>query len=164
MAVTDIKSSKTVIGQGYKGNITVTAENHGGFTETFDVTAYANTTIIASQAVTLTSGNFTTITFTWNTTGFAYGNYSISTVADIVLGETDTEDNNFTDGWVFVSIPGDINGDQYVNAKDAVLLGTAFSANQGQFSFNPNADINDDQWCNAKDAVTLGTHFNEHWE
>jgi hypothetical protein len=164
VAVTDIKSSKTVICQGYKGNITVTAENHGGFTETFNVTAYANTTIIASQAVTLTSGNFTTLTFTWNTTGFAYGNYSISAVADTVLGETDTLDNTFPDGMILVTIPGDINGDQYVNAKDAVLLGTAFNSDQGQPSYNPNADINGDQWCNAKDAVILGTHFNEHWE
>jgi hypothetical protein len=126
VAVTDIKSSKTVIGQGYKGNITVTAENHGGFTETFNVTAYANTTIIASQAVTLTSGNSTTITFTWNTTGFAYGNYSISAVADTVPGETDTADNTFIDGWVYVGIPGDINADGIVEMMDFYVLSQHF--------------------------------------
>jgi hypothetical protein len=126
VAVTDIKSSKTVIGQGYKGNITVTAENHGGFTETFNVTAYANTTIIASQAVTLTSGNSTTITFTWNTTGFAYGNYSISAVADTVPGETDTADNTFIDGWVYVGIPGDVNADGIVEMMDFYVLSQHF--------------------------------------
>jgi parallel beta-helix repeat protein len=169
IGITGITTSKTVVGQGFNLNINTTIFNYGDDTETFNVTVYCNETAITLPngenytPVTLGSGNFTTVAIAWNTSGFAKGNCTVSAVADTVPGETDTEDNNFTDGWVFVSIPGDINGDQYVNAKDAVLLGAAFNSNQGQPSYDPNADINGDQWCNAKDAVILGTHFNEHW-
>jgi len=69
----------------------------------------------------------------------------------------------FIDGWVFVTILGDINGDTYVNAKDAVLLGVSFASSIGLPNWNPNADLNDDGWVNAKDAVILGIHFNEHY-
>jgi len=130
------------------------------------------------RGVRLHSGNQNTLTFTWNTTEVAKGNYTISAVADTVPGETDTEDNNFTDGWVFVTIPGDVNGDPYVNIKDAVLLNGAFGAvhitdpsdprycqywrgNEGPFS--PNVDINGDGYINIKDAVLQGAHFGEHW-
>jgi outer membrane protein assembly factor BamB len=61
------------------------------------------------------------------------------------------------------TIPGDINGDQYVNAKDAVILGKAFGAKRGDPRYSPNADINDDEYVNAKDAVILGTYFGQHW-
>jgi hypothetical protein len=37
---------------------------------------------------------------------FARGNYTISAYAKPVPGETDTADNNFTGGWVIVSIKG----------------------------------------------------------
>lgn len=57
-------------------------------------------------------------------------------------------------------IPGDVNNDDYVNAKDAVLLGVAFYPFG---TYNPDADINADNYVNAKDAVLLGAHFNEHW-
>jgi parallel beta-helix repeat protein len=170
IGVTNVTISKTgclplpTVCQGYTATINITILNCGNSTETFNVTLYANTTVIATFTnVTLTSRNSTTITFTWNTTGFAKGNYTIWACACPVLGETDTLDNTFPDGMILVTIPGDINGDTYVNAKDAVILGVAFNSHAGELSFNPNADINGDQWCNAKDAVILGTHFNEHW-
>jgi len=163
VAVTNVTSSKTVVCQGYSLNINVTAANHGGYTETFNVTVYVNTTSIATQTVTLRSISSTTITFTWNTSGFVKGNYTIKAYAWPVLGETDTLDNTFPNGMILVTISGDINGDTYVNAKDAVLLGVAFNSKKGDPSYNPNADINDDDWVNAKDAIILGKNFNEHW-
>jgi hypothetical protein len=125
VAMTDVTPNKSVVGEGYGCNITVVTEDHGGYAETFNVTVCANTTIIASQAVTLTSGNSITITFTWNTTGFAYGNYSISAVADTVSGETDTADNTYTDGWVKVTVAGGIDGSGRVDVGDLNLLGLA---------------------------------------
>ena len=159
VAVTDIKSSKTVIGQGYKGNITVTAENHGGFTETFDVTAYANATIIASQAVTLTSGNFTTITFTWNTSGSAKGNYTISAYAEPVSGETDTADNTCTDGVVTVTIPGDVDGNRDVDILDVVKITSIYAAKLGDPPFKPNSDIDGDGTITILDVVICTSHY-----
>lgn len=109
-AVTNVTSAKTVVCQGYCANINVTVENQGEVAESFNVTTYANTTLIETIEVTLPSGNFTTITFRWNTTDFAKGNYTISAYAEPVPGETDTADNNFTDGWIIVAMVGDITG------------------------------------------------------
>jgi outer membrane protein assembly factor BamB len=46
VAVTNLVCSKTVVGQGYTLYITVTVENQGDVTETFNVTAYYNGTAI----------------------------------------------------------------------------------------------------------------------
>lgn len=63
-----------------------------------------------SARVTLPSRNFTTISFTWNTTGLTKGNYTINAYAESVPGETDTTDDSFTDWRVIVSLVGDITG------------------------------------------------------
>lgn len=160
IAVTDVWPCKTVVGQSYRMIANVTVANLGDFAETFNVTLHANETFIEQQAIVLTNGTVATATFTWNTTGFAYGNYTIWAYATPVEGETYTSDNTFGDGWVYVSIPGDINGDQYVNAKDAVILGGAFYP---AGIYNPNADIDSDEYVNAKDAIILGTYFGQHW-
>ena len=108
VAVTNVTSSKTIVGQGFNANINVTVANQGSLAETFKITAYANATSIASQNITLSSGNSATITFTWNTTGFAKGNYTIWANALPVQGETDMADNWLTGGWVVVTWQGDL--------------------------------------------------------
>ncbi|MCD6445472.1 PKD domain-containing protein [Candidatus Bathyarchaeota archaeon] len=61
-----------------------------------------------------------------------------------------------------VSYPSwDINQDGVVNAKDAVILGVHFGAEEGQPQYLQPADINRDGFINAKDAVILGLHFGE---
>jgi parallel beta-helix repeat protein len=159
ITVTAVAPSKTVVGQGYCLNINVTLANQGDFTETFNVTVYANTTAIQTKTLTLTSGNSITITFTWNTAGFAKGNYTISAEADIVPGELSITDNKFANGEVKVTIPGDINGDNFVNYLDGILLGAAFSSRTGELNWNPNADINSDDYVNYLDGIILGANF-----
>jgi parallel beta-helix repeat protein len=110
LAVIHSTTSRTVVGQGYSLNINATVANRGDYTENFNVTAYANTTAIQTETLTLTSQSFTTLTFTWNTTGFAKGNYTISAYAEPVPGETDTADNNCTGGWILVAMVGDLGG------------------------------------------------------
>jgi hypothetical protein len=170
VATVNLTSTKTVMCQGYCGNLTVTAQNRGDFTETFNVTAYANTTNIASQNVTLSSGNTTTLTFTWNATGFAYGNYTISAYAWPVPSETDTSNNNFTGGVVKVTIPGDINGDFKVSLADLVLLANAYGTTPASGgkpgvlgAWNPNADINGDGKVSLADLVIMANHYGQHY-
>ena len=98
----DLSSSKTVLKQGDDCSINAVVVNDGNYTEIFDVTAYADTIIIGTQLVTLSGGNSATITFTWSTTGFALGSYTISAYATPVLGEMDTTDNTYIDGVVTV--------------------------------------------------------------
>jgi hypothetical protein len=161
VAITSVALSKTVVGRGYGLNVTVTAADLGSFPETFNVTAYANTTIIASANVTLSGGNSTNITFTWNTTGVAYGDYDMIAYAQPVMGETNTTNNNCTGGLITVSIPGDINGDFKVNLQDLVLLARAYDSKPDSANWNPNADIDDNGMVNLSDLVALSQHYEQ---
>jgi len=172
VAITSIARSKTVVGQGYSLNINVTAANQGDYPETFNVTVYANTTSIETKEVTLPIGNSTTITFIWNTTGFAKGNYTISAYAEPVPpGEADTEDNTFIDGDVFVSIPGDVNGDKKVNILDCILIANHFGHVNGdghtpgskEWFDCANCDINSDTKTNVLDCIVLSNKFGQSW-
>ena len=238
----NVAPHKTVVGQGHTANITVTIENQGTYTETFDVTCHAGQQPTSEQKEAFWSlgdvnrdnyinmpdsdlimaaygsypghprwnpdadlnqdlhvntidvviwttnegkniwthfelwlpiqtqmlsniplGMSTTLTFTWNTTGFAYGNYTISAYALPVSGETDTLDNTFVDGWALLTLPGDINGDKKVNILDAILLSNSFNTKPGDAAWNPNADINGDLKVNILDAIILAGHFNQKW-
>ena len=91
VAIKNITTSKTVVGQGYNLYINVQVTNKGNRIETFNVTVYVNTTFLATQTVNnLTIAEPSTITFTWNTTGFAKSNYTISAYASPVPCETNT--------------------------------------------------------------------------
>jgi hypothetical protein len=163
VSVIGVSCSKTVVGQDYSLNVTVTAAGLGSYPETFNVTAYANTISIASQNVTLPSGSSTDITFVWNTTGFAYDNYTISACAWPVLGGTNTSNSNFTGGNVVVTIPGDVDGNGIVNMGDIVSILLAFGSTLRQPNYNPNCDIE----CNGKvdmgDVVIALLHFGQHY-
>ena len=162
MAVKNITISKTIVGQGYSITINITVENQGGYAETSNVTLYANTTAIATVTnITLTSGNSTTITFTWNTTGFAYGNYTISAYAWPVSGETDTADNTFVDGLIKVSCVGDLNGDYVTDGQDYQLVKNAIPSMPELPKWNPNADLNDDGIVDGQDFQTVKNNIGQ---
>jgi len=91
------------------------------------------------------------------------GNYTVSAYALPVQGETHTADNTFIDGGVFLTLPGDINGDQKVNILDAILLANAFNSKPGDPKWSPNADINGDNKVNILDAIVLAGYFNQKW-
>jgi len=168
--VTNVIPFKTVVGQNYSLSVNVTVENQGNYNETFSVTAYAdlNTTIIGDeifigkQNVTdLCPGNQTTLTFTWNTTGVAKGNYTISAIADQVLGETDTTDNTLVDGTVLVTFPGDVNGDGKVRVDDVLAVALAFGSNYGDPDYDANLDINGDGKIRVDDILTAALNFGQ---
>jgi hypothetical protein len=150
---------KTVIARGYNLTVNVTASDPGSWTETFNVTVYANTTYVTSQNVTLPSGASITLALTWNTTGFAYGNYTLSAYAWPVPGETNTANNNFTDGWVVVTFPGDILGTGNVSLADLVALARAYGSTPGSSNWNPNADITGSGSVGLQDLVILAQNY-----
>jgi len=162
VAVTDIAVSSNTVYQGWIVGINVTVANLGNATETFTATLYYDTTVISTQNIQNLEPNATlTLSFAWNTTNVPYcHNYTIKAVASTVLGETNTANNEFVYSFVKVKIRGDINGDGYVNIKDAVILGVAFGAKLGDPNWNPQADLNQDGYVNIKDVVILGRNFN----
>jgi hypothetical protein len=159
IAVTNIVGSKAVVGQNYSIFINVTVENQGEYTETFNVTVYANTTSIATQTITLTSANSTTITFTWNTTGFAKGNYTISAYAWPVLNETDPTDNTFNDGTVLVTVAGDVTGEGLCDMQDISILVDKFLKTPKDLRWDPNCDVNDDGIIDMADISIAVDNF-----
>jgi len=128
LAVVNVTPFKTIVGRGLALRINTTVTNQGDSDEIFNVTAYANETIIETRTnIILTSGSSTTITLTWDTTGIPYGNYIISAYAWVAPGETDISDNTLTDGWVLVTVPGDVNGDGKCNILDVKMVKLAYS-------------------------------------
>lgn len=159
--IVEVTPFKTIVGQGYRMNINVTAANQGNYTDTFNVTIYANITEIETKEITLQSGNSVNITFTWNTTGFAKGNYTIWAYAWPVPGEIDMTDNEFTDGVVTVAMQGDINADGIVDIYDCVKIAVAYSSAPNDPNWDPNADINNDKLIDIYDLVIIAIHYAE---
>lgn len=171
IATLDVKRHKTVVGQGYNCRINVTVKNEGSFPETFNLTLYANTSVIETKEIILESGASTTITFTWNTTCFAKGNYTIWAYAWPVPGETDTADNTFVNGWVVVAMVGDIAGigtfpntlpDGKIDMKDVAVVSKQFGIHHPDPRYIPNYDINGDGKNDMKDIAIVSKQFGKH--
>jgi len=142
----------------------VTVENQGGFIETFNVTAYVNTTIIGTLPVTLNPGENQTLTYTWATTGFTYGNYTISARADIVPGEIDTTDNTMIyPRYTFLTIPGDIDGDKDVDIFDIVRMASAYGTSWPDPRYDPNCDLDNDGDIDIFDIVFATGNYGKSW-
>jgi hypothetical protein len=159
VAIVSVAPNKAVVSTGYNMRINVTLENRGDYPETFNVTTYANMTTIQKQTLTLSNGSSTIKEFTWNTSGFVKGNYSISAYAWPVPGETNVADNNFTDGWVFISMVGDINADGKVDVKDVYATARAYGSRPGYPYWNANCDITDDDKVDVKDYYIVCKNY-----
>jgi subtilisin family serine protease len=153
--------SKTVA----SGNVTVdvTVTNQGDYTETFSVTAFANTTTLGTTQTTLTSGSNATLTFTWGTTSFPKGNYTLSAIAPLVPNETKKTDSPPITSWVFVTINGDVDGDFKVGLTDLQILAAAYDSKPGDTNWNPNVDVDNSGTVNLPDLFALSQHYGQHY-
>lgn len=163
VGIAGVFPSKTVVGQGYNLLVNITVVNYGSYSETFNVSLHVNNTIIGLQVVSLPSGNSTILTYTCNSAVFTKGNYSINVVADAVPGETNLADNTFIDGWVFVTIPGDVNGDRDVDIYDIVRMAGVYSVSKPDPRYDPNCDIDDDGDIDIYDIVAATGNYGESW-
>jgi len=153
--------SATVVYPIDQVNITVTVKNNGLNAESFNVTAYYNTTAIATQTVfSLPPNNTTALNFTWNTIGVAPSHYVIKVQADLVPDEYNSTDNTATHlGTVLVKIPGDVDSDGSVNFDDLSVLSQAFGSTQLSANWNSECDFNRDGIINVSDVRLLGKEF-----
>jgi hypothetical protein len=84
--------------------INVTASNHGSVPETFQLQAYANTTLVADQSVLKLAAAAIDVTrLMWNTTGYRPGNYTIEVVVPPVQGELSLLDNSREAGHIILT-------------------------------------------------------------
>jgi peptide/nickel transport system substrate-binding protein len=154
---------KTVVGLRFSLNISAFVMNYGNQTETCSVQVYVNDTLVGTFAnVTLESRQSVILNLRWNTTGFAYGNYTVIAVADNLAGETDVSDNAYADGIVYVGIPGDVNGDGKVDMKDIGYVAVRFCRNPKDSNWSSNADLNDDGKIDMYDIGFAARHFMDH--
>lgn len=163
LSLVSASKNKTVVDQKRQVSLAVSVLNKGSLPLSgAKIAVFANSSVIwTGQVPFMQGGSQSNLTILLNTSVIPKGRYMITVKALPLKDEANVIDNALPGGWLTVTIEGDINGDHYVNAKDAIALGTAFYPFG---AYNPNADINNDGYCNAKDAVILGTHFNEHWE
>ncbi len=148
IAVINVNADKSEVAQGQETSIEVVSSNRGSYTETFNVTVFANASQIGKQLVTsLSPGASETQIFTWNTTGFSLGSYTISAVADVVINETDTSDNTYINGVVEVRLPihdvavVDVSPESYVVPRGLDLDIDVTVENQGDFTETFNVTV-----------------------
>jgi len=161
VGILDVTPVKTVVCQGYDLPLNVTVTNYGAYTESFNVTFCANTTIMGTTELTLTNGSSITVAFTWNTTGFARGCYTVWAQVDPISGETNTADNTYTGEIVTIAMQGDVNADDIVDIFDITTVALAFNSIPGDSNWNPVADINSDGIVDIFDIVVVAIHFGE---
>ncbi|UCE15645.1 MAG: hypothetical protein JSV12_07170, partial [Candidatus Bathyarchaeota archaeon] len=83
IVITSVTPSQTSVTAGDSVSIDAVVTNEGTETETFNVTAYYDTTAIETQTVTsLSAGDTTNLTFTWDTTNVEAGNCTIKVKAE----------------------------------------------------------------------------------
>jgi parallel beta-helix repeat protein len=164
IALTNLTLSRTIVGQGYLLPINLTVTNPGNYLETFNITGYANETIgVELQNIALSSGNSATITSLWNTTDFAYGNYTLRACAWPVNGEANTQNNNCTGDQLTITILGDIDGNFKVQLQDLVLLAQAYGSKPPDSNWNLYADIEGNGTVGLSDLVALAQHYGQHY-
>jgi hypothetical protein len=160
VAIVGVIPKKTIAGKGYGCNITVSTENHGAYVETYNVILHANETEIETKLVTVPIAGVVTVDFTWNTSSFAFGGYTIWAYAWPVPGETFTSDNNYTDGTVMVLWPGDIQTPfRKIDMKDIAYIAKRFLLPPSDPLWDPNADLNNDGKVDMKDIGTVAKYF-----
>ncbi|UCE95830.1 MAG: hypothetical protein JSV51_09040 [Candidatus Bathyarchaeota archaeon] len=168
LSIIDVQVSKTIVGQGQFMNVTITVKNLGNTTETFDISLFANDVIMATNEFSIEAGLTELVELAWNTTILEKGNYTIKAYIPQVPSEVNLSNNILVDGWVFVTIFGDINGDTIVDITDITMTIAAFgktSSSQGWFAseWYANCDVNDDGKIDITDITLVISHFGSRW-
>ena len=169
VSVTNVTSPKTVVCQSYGLNVTVTTANLGNYPETYNVTVELSSIplgvddFVPAPPSNLASGNSTTQTIVCNTTGLTYGNYTLSAYVTLAPGETNTG-TNFTDGWVIISMVGDVysaNGwpDGKVDIRDVHYVAIYYGTTPPSPNWNPNVDINNDGKVDIRDVHIAAANY-----
>jgi transketolase len=65
--------------------------------------------------------------------------------------------------YVFITIPGDLNGDKAVDIYDAIILAGHFNLDRYHVLWDSNIDINDDGFVDIFDALILAANYGRSW-
>jgi hypothetical protein len=123
VAVTNIDISPlNLVRPGYLVDVNVTVHNYGALGETYNVTAYANNTILGARNLrALGGGQSETVAFNWNTTGAERGTYIIRANASSIFPGDNNQTNNQLTGVFTLSLPSGIRPKIYVYPSEITL-------------------------------------------
>jgi hypothetical protein len=159
VAVTGTAVSKNIVNDTVV-RINVTVANYGARSETFNVTLYYDSTEISTQvAKDLTPAASLILTFEWDTTPVPKGKYTIRATAHPLPGETNTEDNTYTDGAITETIQGDVDGNFEVNIIDIATIAKAYGAYPGHPKWNGNADLDNSNLIDILDIAIAAKNY-----
>jgi parallel beta-helix repeat protein len=156
IAVTNVTANprKTYIGQIV--TITVLVMNRGYENETFNVSIYANSTLVQTLAVTdLPSYVISDLTFYWNTSHLTQASYVLQVKADILPGEIEINDNTNNDSKIeAIRFNVDFNNDGVVNVQDLRIAAIYFGY-KGDCQY----DLNFDNIVSYEDLQIIAENF-----
>ena len=130
IAITDVTPSTETVPVGQSMLIAVDVKNEGNVNETFTVTAYYNETTIGTKDITdMISGSVVILSFDWNTTDVALGNYTIKAKTSIIPDDIDPADNELVYGGFVevVQVVHDIAVTGVVASPPTILVGGSVS-------------------------------------
>jgi parallel beta-helix repeat protein len=157
--VTNVTASTTWIYRGGTPTVSVTVKNVGDFNESVSVTLYYNVTAgksINTYQLYLGVGQSLTLTYTWNTNGIPYQNYTLTAVATIPTGSSTLSDGNIT-----IKLLGDVNGDGRVDLRDIALVARALGSTPTSPNWNPACDFYSNGTVNMKDIALVARNFGQ---
>ena len=163
VAVVSVVPSSTEAYIGQVVNITVTLQNQGNFTETFNVTCKYELEGTEHVIGNMTVNNLapqanTSIVFTWRTTDVTV--HTLKAEVQPLTDEADIDDNNMTSSvTVKVKMLGDVNNDDTVNILDCLIASSAFGSYPDHPRWNIQADINQDNKVNILDIILIAKNF-----
>jgi len=164
VAITNVALSHTVVGKGFNLSLSTLVENEGSLARNFNITLYANNTVIGTVAnISLSGKNSTTVPFTWNTSEWAKGNYRISVHAWSVPMETGISSSFYVDFEVCVTIPGDVDSDRDVDIFDIVSMAGVYGDVFPPVWPIPPPDIDGDGDVDIYDIVIAAGNYGKSW-
>jgi len=119
----------------------------------------SNGYLVGSQSVTLTAGQTSKVTLTWDTATLPRATYTIEGSIAPVPQEFILNNNN-----VFVTsftqrLKGDVSSDCKVDIVDLATVGSTFGKTLGTVGYNPAADLNNDGKIDIVDLVLVAGVF-----
>jgi hypothetical protein len=161
IVIAKISLEKAFVGQGFAAEVYVHVANQGIAAERFNVTFCLDEIPVETKNTTAAGISTNSLTFRWDTTSFGKGNYTVGAYADPLTVEINTTDNVLVDGWIFLTIPGDMDGDRDVDIFDVVSTAYAYGTREGDSQYVPDYDIDGDGTIDLLDMVTIAGNYGQ---